>query len=964
MPLSIVENDEGARYLFLGKSAGAEGFRARTIALDGSGEALIPLDRLRRTRSAPATGNDLAAAIGALDWNANGDAGMRFRAQAQFLPYQFRPLMKFLTTGNRRILIADETGLGKTVEAGYILAQAVGERSASRILVVCPPRLRFKWAAELRTRFGLRLQELNVDGLRRYVAGDQPFLGIVSSDVGDAPLIQQLQASQGSPLDLVIIDEIHGMIGRGAETLRRQLGMVLAAAAREVVGISATPVNLEIDDLRRIFEVIKAGEIDSNWFEAALKQAIAANRLSKALGAANWDHARRAEFDRLATALIDAAETLGLPTETVAAVRRARDGTGASEPANRADVRRALSRLGFAPIMTRTRSVEVGQQRKRYVKTIRVTLDQQPLKVIRNGASIEISEAQLYARVDQFLSANLYHAHRLQLSSCLPAMVGLLRRGAAGLTTWSLEDRTLSPARQLAEPERKNAEVLANLFDLLPADSKWNITVELLRDLARTAPMSKVLVFTHWRPTFDHLVRKASTARDLKFFIASPDNDDRTTGRTIAQFRTHEGFAVLLTTDILREGVDLQVAGTVINYDLPYNPQVLEQRIGRIDRLGQTSPDLRIYNILVAASLDEKIHSVILSRSGAFEHAVGEMKPIVEEMSRALAERGTIDDHLAVRLVNATKAREEILNHPALSIPEEFLDAEIRAARKQSTQGPQRFRIVSLAWFLQQLAPSANIQLDVPAQSLRITNPEPAYTMSWVNATPLEDREDTAADLERLTRNGQLELSIGALPDAHPLLRVAGKAAALRFTVSGSPECPTIQAASTILEGAEHVCLFQCRYKGKNLSRSEWNWIAVDHNGQARQLSGTAAETLLGTINAAPRIERSTPPQAVIDAAQLMASEWGDRTTRAEAAAIIADYDRRLSYLRFLQRQTKIAAAEDDAVGPLRKPPATTADVEELGLRLAHLRTPAAFRELEPTITARPVVLWRKRDLG
>ncbi len=201
-----------------------------------------------------------------------------YSARTIFKEYQFRALMKYASLSSRRILIADEAGLGKTVEAGYILAEELGQSPLSRVLVLCPASLKPKWRDELWNRFGLRFAVLSGKSLQKLFASDGSFWAIASYDLLKGKI---LPLTSNRKIDFLIIDEVHHLTGRGGETLRRKLGLRLSQASERVVALSATPIQLEFDDLRRVLEVVLARDINKNDFDKKIELVRYLNIISK-----------------------------------------------------------------------------------------------------------------------------------------------------------------------------------------------------------------------------------------------------------------------------------------------------------------------------------------------------------------------------------------------------------------------------------------------------------------------------------------------------------------------------------------------------------------------------------------------------------------------------------------------------------------------------------------------------------
>ncbi len=222
-----------------------------------------------------------------------------FRAtRTIFRPYQFRPVIRLLATGSLRLLIADEVGLGKTIEAGLVWTELDARNQASRVLVVCPSMLVPKWCAEMEERFGYHLAELRRDGL-------DDLLARVESDRLPAryhavcglerlrgwPGLEQL-AEIGPHFDLVIVDEAHAF--RNADTKSHALGALLAEWGDALVFLSATPLNLGNEDLFNLLSLLAPGEFDNAFvLEQQLQPNAVLNRIGASLLDRGTDNATR-----------------------------------------------------------------------------------------------------------------------------------------------------------------------------------------------------------------------------------------------------------------------------------------------------------------------------------------------------------------------------------------------------------------------------------------------------------------------------------------------------------------------------------------------------------------------------------------------------------------------------------------------------------------------------------------------
>jgi len=173
-----------------------------------------------------------------------------------------------------------------------------------------------------------------------------------------------------------------------------------------------------------------------------------------------------------------------------------------------------------------------------------------------------------------------------------------------------------------------------DLAELERVDSKFTRLMDVAGRFLRDHPSEKIVVFTTFRATARYLVERLN-AEGLPARIIW-GNQAETKQEVIDEFRESATLRVLVSTEVASEGVDLQFCRVVVNYDLPWNPTRIEQRIGRIDRLGQKAELIHIWNLYFEGTIDERVVSRLLERLRIFEEALGEAEPIVGEAVRRL----------------------------------------------------------------------------------------------------------------------------------------------------------------------------------------------------------------------------------------------------------------------------------------------------------------------------------------
>ena len=181
-------------------------------------------------------------------------------SRTRFFPYQFKPLLKFLDAPKHRLLIADEVGLGKTIEAGLILTEVRARQTVQRVLVVCPANLTQKWRMELKRRFGEEFEILDARGFNAFLRDyeDSPhdvnLNGIISLEsIRQQNVLDQLEALSPS-FDLVIVDEAHHMRNFGRK--QRKAGVLLSQSADAMLFLTATPIHLGNENLFSLLNIL------------------------------------------------------------------------------------------------------------------------------------------------------------------------------------------------------------------------------------------------------------------------------------------------------------------------------------------------------------------------------------------------------------------------------------------------------------------------------------------------------------------------------------------------------------------------------------------------------------------------------------------------------------------------------------------------------------------------------------
>lgn len=581
-----------------------------------------------------------------------------------FLPYQFKPVLQFLDSPSRGILIADEVGLGKTIEAGLIWTELRVRQDARRLLVVCPAMLREKWCSELANRFGVKAQRVDAGELLHHLEKakadrTEDFALVVSmqgmrppkdwdsdttpSKSASAQLARFLQEVEDDEplLDLVIVDEAHYLRNKGTQTHR--FATLLRPVTDGLALLSATPIQMRSTDLFNLLHLLDEDAFPLEW---TYDQSVRANAPLVALRdrlkrnpPVTQEEFKAALQQSVALRWFEDSEQIehllnNLPTdEELSAVR------------SRADYAELLDRLNpRAKVITRTL--------KRDVDELRVTREPRTLRVAMSRAERAFYEGVTDAVRDYCESSVVSEGFLLtipqrQMSSCMAAACQGWRarlEEQARETSETLNELEGDMVESVVLPatQQRSGELLTVLttiahecgdYERLAADdSKFRVLLQSLKGYWQGNPGKKVVLFAFYRNTLNYLARRLAEA-GIQAVVLHGGMDKTAVLRS---FERDDAVHVLLSSEVASEGVDLQFSSLLVNYDLPWNPARIEQRIGRIDRIGQPEPKILIWNLVYEDTLDERVHERLLERLNVFKQALGSMEELLGAEVRKL----------------------------------------------------------------------------------------------------------------------------------------------------------------------------------------------------------------------------------------------------------------------------------------------------------------------------------------
>lgn len=559
-----------------------------------------------------------------------------------FRPYQFRPVIKLLETGRLRLLVADEVGLGKTIEAGLLWTELEARRQADRVLVLTPSGLVEKWRREMEERFGFELKELDGPGLDEY--SRRLSADTLPSRHHHICSIERLRAWKGldqfndlrPQFDLVIVDEAH--VFRNAETKSHALGGLISYWADALVFLSATPLNLRNEDLFNLLDLLVPGEFEDKYIlEEQLRPTAVLQRVAASLFDPDVDNVQRLRWLQALTVMPFGPSVMNRPE--FSRLNDLLTDEGLPGARQIVEVKRLVRDLhALSATVTRTRKVEVQED-----KAVR-----QPSHEVVTWTQ---SEADFYAAYYEWCAERALHADMpigfamqmpLRLgSTCLQvAKRQVLEWHRSG--AWEAVDDADASSDHYARGAQlpavpASAELVRCAEDLGDVDTKLDVFLRIMTDMLRQR--RRTLVFTFSKPTLAYLRHALEPFCRVAVLHGGIPKPERL--RVMQAFRAGD-YDVVLANRVASEGLDFEFCSAVVNYDLPWNPMEVEQRIGRLDRIGQQEAKILIINFHTPGTIDSDILHRVMDRIGVFEGSIGELEPIVqskiEELQRTFCD--------------------------------------------------------------------------------------------------------------------------------------------------------------------------------------------------------------------------------------------------------------------------------------------------------------------------------------
>ncbi|MFX1494187.1 MAG: DEAD/DEAH box helicase, partial [Promethearchaeota archaeon] len=611
-------------------------------------------------------------------------------SRLSLMPHQINVAHRLSEEYYPRVILADEVGLGKTIEAGIFIKEMMARNLAERILIIVPASLSSQWAFEMLNKFnieftiydGKKIKELKRKGhFKSFNILQNPFYydNLIICSLQFARNPKYIEFLTQISWDIVIFDEAHHLrryllnvtTGNYRETLNYQLARNLRNSTESMLLLTATPLQLHSFELYSLIELIQREAFESfSNFEHFRKNMPFINLLVSNIN----------QIDKLNN--FEVKNTIKLLKNLNYVDKKKDDKSILNLIKDESFKLNLLKRVEkdhtLWKFLIRNRKKNVFSDdllNKRIVKTIMVNPSKQELEIYNE---IRLYLARIYnsliSKENIGLGFIITTLQKLITSSKYAFLKSLERRLeqierdkrlSMNLEKFKEED----PEYFVIELEEENIEsdtiinfnksntskkqeisldlinqekLLKEFYDKLkslPYDSKSNKLIELITQIYNNNSNEKILIFTQFVDTLTHLkqlLEKQEQNIEIETFYGGMDKDEK--DKAVERFRASKKFSIMISTEIGGEGRNFQFCRVLINYDLPWNPMKLEQRIGRLDRIGQESKEIYIYNFFLEGTIETDIIFALNKRINLFEESIGILEPIIGKIEKDIKE--------------------------------------------------------------------------------------------------------------------------------------------------------------------------------------------------------------------------------------------------------------------------------------------------------------------------------------
>lgn len=499
------------------------------------------------------------------------------------LPHQLHVLNRAVSNNNIRYILADEVGLGKTIEAGLIIKELKARGLVKRILVVCPTGLVTQWSLEMKEKFEEKFHVILPSDFNtiKKLTDNEDVYGQFDQVISPMDSIKPLEKRAGwsqekvnkynedriysiinSGWDLIIIDEAHRVAGSSSEVSRYKLGSLLGSSSPYLLLLTATPHSGKTEPFLRLIRLLEEKAFPNA--KAIVKEQV-------------------------------------------------------SPYVIRTEKREAIDNNGnklFKSRITKVVEIKWDQRHSKQEKLYELVTS-----YVRNGYNKAMKEKKYYIGFLMVLMQRLVTSSTAAIKESIEKRIDILESQQARIHTLSMEDlveieleENLEQAIEVISLNIK--QELIELKEILNVakqaeyeylDAKVEVLKEILDNIYVEEKDKKVIIFTEFVAT-QNFLKKYLEENNYKAAVLNGSMDIEERNEVLNEFKTVAN--ILISTDAGGEGLNLQFSNVVVNYDLPWNPMKIEQRIGRADRIGQKQ-DVLIFNFIIKDTIENRIRNVL-----------------------------------------------------------------------------------------------------------------------------------------------------------------------------------------------------------------------------------------------------------------------------------------------------------------------------------------------------------------
>ncbi|HPF98766.1 MAG TPA: SNF2-related protein [Kiritimatiellia bacterium] len=568
--------------------------------------------------------------------------GQLSNSRTDLLPHQILLTRDVVRAERRRFLIADEVGLGKTIEAGMIIRELVARNEAQRILIICPAGLIKNWQNELRDAFRLPFEVLGLDFMDYGAASWEMHNRVIASiDALKRPI--RMDRLLGAPRwDMVVFDEAHHLsrtrYGTKIQaTQNYKLADALRTHTRDYLFLSATPhqgdafqfwslISLLDEHLFASPESIEEhrGLLNRIMFRRT-KREVTNSRgepifMRRQVQSQIFDQAARERlfYDRLTEYLREGYNAAGIGEKRTTSKQRAIGFVMAT----------------FQKIMSSSpRAIKQALRRRLMVLLMRHMLElEHKRKKASTGALAEKIlnlQDEIRALAEQIVETRRDLGESTDADLLVNAIRQRVTRSMMEETSWALDGDEEGDEGVFADANIPDeAEKVRDLIKLVPdgADRKFVTLTRAIDELRRESKDERFVIFTQYLETLAFLREELAKTYGMEKIavIRGGPLDEKIAA--VEKFWSPDGARFLISTSAGGEGINLQVGRILFNYDLPWNPMAVEQRIGRIHRYGQQDT-CQVYNLVARDTVEERIYGLLDQKLGDIARTIGKIDP-------------------------------------------------------------------------------------------------------------------------------------------------------------------------------------------------------------------------------------------------------------------------------------------------------------------------------------------------